>query len=921
MLLGRSTEKRHISRLLKQAAEGNSGALLILGDAGIGKSALLEHAERQAAGWTVLRARGTQYDAQLPFAGLAELLRPVTSQLAQIPERQAAALAGALAIGPPQPTDHFAIYAATLSMLAAVSETKPLLVTLDDAQWLDRSSQAALAFVVGRLSAEPIAILVAQRSDPSTVLDSVSIPRLVLSGVSPEAGRRIIADSVAKDVAPAVADRIFDTSGGNPLALRELPTLLTGAQLSGHEPLPDPLPVSADLRQLYLRKIAKLPTATRRALLVAAANGSGPIADVTGVLAELGLDIGALERAEAAGIVSMGTDLRFAHPLIRASVYHDATAAARRETHRALGGALTGRSDARRAWHLAAATVGQDESVAAAMDEAAGDASRRGAHAVAAQTLERAAALTPDDAPRMARLMGAATAFHFAGQPDRAVTLLEQARDAAADPVLRAEVEHLRGRVLLGRGPLSLAHEVLADAAHAIEGSHPAKAATMLGDSALACLMSGRAALSQTLTQQAFRLTGERNDEGGEVVHLLFTGVLVMAGRAREAEPHIERERERIAQQRAAGDWQSLVLSAIWLMWAEELALVDEVLTGAIDDARRLGMPGLLPLALAERSELRWRTGDWTRALADAGEAVRLAQETGQNVILCFARASLALVLAGLGREAECRAVAAAAIEGAVRVGSDSTFGRADAALGLLELGMGNAAAAVHHLRQAHAYVQAHGVNEPTVVPFGGDLLEAFVRAGRIADANETLEWLDERASSTGRDWTRAVVARGRGLLAPEGAYEEHFIEALALHDRLPTPFETARTRLAYGERLRRSGLRVRARESLRNALEEFLRLGATPWAVRARTELRATGESGARPRRAGMQELTPQELQVAFAVATGSTNREAAASLFLSPKTIEFHLSNVYSKLEIRSRSELVRLVASQSPSVPRSS
>ena len=280
-----------------------------------------------------------------------------------------------------------------------------------------------------------------------------------------------------------------------------------------------------------------------------------------------------------------------------------------------------------------------------------------------------------------------------------------------------------------------------------------------------------------------------------------------------------------------------------------------------------------------------------------------------------YALAGLARMLASLGREADCRSAAATAMQEAREVGSKSTFTRVEAALGLLELGAGRTADAARHLRRAEALARSHGIGEPTVVPFAADLVEALHRAGRPDEAREVLDELEQQAADGGRLWTRAVTARLRGLVAEDGEFEPHFEEALRLHNRLPAPFECARTNLALGERLRRSGMRARGRMPLRAALEEFERLGAAAWVVRARAELRATGETGPSPRGAGIHQLTPQELQVVLAIASGSTNREAAAALFFEPKTIEYHLGNVYSKLQIRSRTQLVRLIADEMP------
>lgn len=407
-------------------------------------------------------------------------------------------------------------------------------------------------------------------------------------------------------------------------------------------------------------------------------------------------------------------------------------------------------------------------------------------------------------------------------------------------------------------------------------------------------------------------LTGGRDDRPGELNHILFTGMLVLSGKA-EAEEHVERERRRIRAMQSADEWQFLALSAIWLMWAEEYDLSRTVLDRAVEESRRLGAVGLLPLPLAQRAELSWRTGEGSAAYALSAEAVRLADDTGQAVTLSYALAIQTLVLAGQGREQECRASAAAALDAARPVGGESTVSRIEAALGLLDLGAGRYAEAAGHLGIAHEMLQAQGVGEPTVVPYVADFVESLLRTGRAAEAQAAIDQVAMRTDGEPRRWTRAMLARLRGLLAGGESYRAHFDEALRWHAELPGRFDRGRTLLTYGERLRRTGQRMLARDRLREALRDFERVGATGWAGRARAELRAAGGTTTEVRVSNLGGLTPQELQIALAVAGGLTNREVAASLFLSPKTIEFHLGNVYSKLALRSRTELVRLVAAQ--------
>jgi DNA-binding CsgD family transcriptional regulator len=914
MLLGREAEQRRVQDLLNAAQAGRSGALVLVGEPGVGKTALLEEAAERAAGFQVLRALGTEAEAELPFAAVFDILRPISGRLSDIPVPQSAALGGALGLGPQVPADPFTTFLGIFSLLSMAAEEKPVLVMADDAHWLDQSSQDALLFVARRLMAEGVAILLAVRGEmPSRFADSV-LPTLVLTGLDHQDAAQLLREGTSDGIDDDVAARLVDAAAGNPLALRELPKLLSPAQLSGELDLPNPLPIGPDLRQLFLRRIAALAEPTRQALLVASASGSGDLAEISRGLELLDLDLAAFDPAEASGVITMDSSLEFTHPLVRAALYHEASTAERRRAHGALAAVVSGAdAAARRAWHLAAASAGPDETVAVSVEAAAHEARARGAHAVGAMTYQRAAELSPTPDRRVRRLLAAAGEHVLAGQAARAIPLLNDARERTSDSVMRAEVEHLRGRVLMNIGPLAEAQSVLSGAAQAIEEIAPSKAASMLSDAALASFISGQVQVGEDYGRRAMVLTGGRDDGPGEINHMLFAGMLVLRGKAAEAEQHVERERQRIRSTQAADGWQFIALSAIWLMWAEEHELARIVLDGAVSEARRLSAIGLLPLPLAERAELSWRTGEGSVAYALSAEAVKLAADTGQAVTLCYALAIQTLVLASQGREAECHASAVAAVRAAEPIGAESAVSRSEAALGLLELGAGRYAQATRHLRIAHDILESQGVGEPTVVPYIGDFIESLLRVGRVAEAGDALEQLERRADGQARSWTRAVIARSRGLLVTEDAFDAYFSEALRWHAELPGGFDRARTLLAYGERLRRTGQRLLARERLREALHDFERVGAASWATRVRAELRAAGEATPEVHETELAVLTPQELQVALAVAEGRTNREVAAALFLSRKTIEFHLGNVYSKLALRSRTELVRLMAAQ--------
>ena len=914
MLLGRSAEQRRLHQLLTAARSGESGALIITGDPGVGKTTLLEDAVGGIDDVLVLRTRGTESEAELPFAGIADVLRPITGRLAELPAPQAAALGGALGLSPRVPGDPFTTFLGAFNLLALAAEEQPVVLVVDDAHWLDESSNDAIVFIARRLAAEGICILLAMRGELPTRFKAAGVPVLALAGLGPDDGAKLARQLVASPTSDEVVRRLVTITRGNPMALQQLSTLLTPGQLSGDEDLPDPLPVGPELRGLLLQRLEGLPADTRRALVLASASGHGEEGNIGRALESIGLAVSALEPAEVAGVISLGPTYRFTHPLVRAALYHDAEPAERRRAHQTLADVVSGAdASVRRAWHLAAAALGTDESVAAALEAAGDEARARGAHAVAATTYGRASELSTTPRARVPRVLAAAVELVVAGQPGRALPLLDDALDQTADALERAEIEHLRGRVLMNVGPLRQAQDGLAVAAHAVEELAPTKAASMLSDAALASFISGQIQIGEGYGRRAMALTGGRDDGPGEINHILFTGMLVLSGKSAEAAVHVDRERRRIQAMRAADEWQFIALSAIWLMWAEELDLAQTVLDGAVSEARRLGGVGLLPLPLAQRAELAWRSGDGSVAYTLSAEAVKLAEDTGQAVTLAYALAVQTLVLAGQGRQQECRASAAAALAAAHPVGGDSTISRVEAALGLLELGAGRHAEAVRHLQTAHELMQAQGVREPTVVPYVADYIEALLRVGRVAQAEDLIDYILSAQDGPPRLWTRAVLARSRGLLAADEEFAEHFDEALGRHAELPGRFDRGRTLLAYGERLRRSGQRLLARERLRAALHDFERVGAAAWATRARAELRAAGEAITEIQASDLGLLTPQELQISLAVANGLTNREVAASLFLSPKTVEFHLGNVYSKLALRSRTDLVRLIAAQ--------
>jgi DNA-binding CsgD family transcriptional regulator len=885
MLLGRERERQALAGLLADARDGRSGVLAFVGEPGIGKSALLDAAAAAAYEMRVLRARGIESEAQVPFGGLLELLRPALSVLDAIPRPQAAALEGALALRPGSAQDRFAVGAATLSLLAAYAEDEALLVLVDDAHWLDGSSAEALLFAVRRLVADPIAVVLAARGDEPSLLDGADLPVLQLEGLD-----RAAAGELVGAVAPEVADRLYRATAGNPLALIELASEAGQADPS---PLDAPLPISTSVARSFLRRSATLSDHARRGLLLAAASGSG---DLT-VLARAGLRVDDLAEAERAGLVRLaGGQLEFRHPLARSAVYGEAAPEERRAAHRALADALPDRDVDRRAWHLASAAIGPDEAASAALEQAAQRARARSAYSVSSIAFERAGRLEARDERRSLLLHQAAETAWLAGHAERARILLDEAALLAPE----ARIEALRGEIAIRRGPVMEGYSLLVAAA---EHAQPEEAVLMLAEAADACFYSGDTAQMLAAAERAVALVRDGANGRAPFYAAMAEGAArVMAG--------VDGGSDALRRGAAfyqAGDFdddpRTLAWAAVAPMFLRDTGDGRALIDRAIAIAREHAAIGVLPRLLHRLARDAAMTDRWPAAEADYHEAIRLSRETGQRTELGAALAGLAWFEGRQGKERECREHVLEGQALCIELGIGFYEIWTYAALGELELGLGRPEAAVAHFELQAKRAHEIGVDDVDMSP-SPDLVEAYLRLGRVEDAERATVEFESRAAAKGRPWSLARASRCRGLI--EDDFEPHFAEALRLHAETPDQFETARTRLAYGARLRRARRRVRAREELRAALEAFEDLGPSPWADAAGAELAATGETARRRDPSTLDELTPQELQVALILAEGRTTREAAAALFLSPKTIEFHLRNVYRKLVIASREEL---------------
>jgi DNA-binding CsgD family transcriptional regulator len=903
MLHGRSAETARIDELLAAAREGRSGALVVRGEAGVGKTALLDYAAEAAAGIRVLRGTGIESEAELPFAALQLLLRPGLGRLDVLPPPQARALRGAFGLAGTPGADRFLIGLAALSLLSELAGDGALLCLIDDAHWLDRASADALLFAARRLESEGVVLLAAARDDG---FDAPGLPELSLGRLGRDASRALLAER-APGLPPVLADRVLAEADGNPLALLELPAALSG--LAAPLELPVPLPLPRRLQQSYYRQVAALPASARTFLLVAAAEETGDLGLVRRAAQALGVPATAAGAAERSGLIIVDAPaVAFRHPLVRAAVYQGATSAEREAVHAALAGALddplAGELGAdRRAWHHAAATAGPDERVAAELEQAADRARQRLGHAAAAAALERAARLTPDQPGRARRLIAAAGAALDAGRPGAASVLADQGQNLTAEPGALAEIARVRAWVAMERGSMHRVHELVVAGAEPIAGSDPQTAAALLRLGAVAGWWAGDTKLVQ---DAADRMTGLGRGELTPGPAALQAMADLLAGRPAAAVPRLA---DAVAAVRHVRPEQLAVR-----FYAANMAL----LIGDFDGARDLMLstaqacrtqgvirflaPLSLGLACANFCLTRFRA-----ATESATEGLRLAQDTGQPVRAAGLYSVLALLAAVSGDEPRCRELAASAQRQFAAEEVANVAAMAEWALALLDLGLGRYGAALNRFEMTATGALRHYFQP---IMFAPDQIEAAVRFGSASSAAEPLARFTAWAEASGQPWARAVVHRCRALVQDDDP-EAHYREALRQHAVSGRPFEHGRTELLYGEWLRRGRRGMDARAHLRTALALFDRTGAAPWAERARAELRAAGEPAAAgaPAPDRLSLLTPQELQVVRLAASGATNRDIAAQLFISPRTVSHHLYRAFPKLGVTNRTALARL------------
>jgi DNA-binding CsgD family transcriptional regulator len=906
VLRGRQDECDVLDRLLKEVRTGQSQVLVVRGEPGIGKSALLEYFIQSASGFRVSRAAGVEYEMELAYAGLHQLCAPILDLRERLPDPQRDALETAFGLSAKATPDRFVVGLAVLGLLSEAAEEQPLICVIDDAQWLDRASALTIAFVARRLLAESVGLVFAVRQ-PSMAQEFDGLPELVLRGLSASDASALLESVWPGRLDEAVLNRVVAEAHGNPLALLELPRTLTPAQLAGGFGFPDVTPLANRIEQSFLRRLESLPSDTRRLLLTAAAEPVGDMTLLWRAAAGLGLGADATGPAQTAGLIDLGALVRFRHPLVRSAVYRAAPVQDRRDVHLALAEATDPVTDPdRRAWHRAHAASGLDETLADELERSAGRAQARGGVAAAAAFLERAAELTPDSVARGRRALAAAQAKYESGAPEAAQELLAAAARCPLDERQRARLTRLRAEIVFALRRGNDAPPLLLDAAKQLGPLDPGLAREAYLEALGAAIFAGRLNGRVGPGEVAAAAQGAPGRQPSRPADLLLDGLatrftegyLAAVAPLRRALDEFGRDPRAYEDDFRRWFWLPwLVAGDLWddEMW-HELAI------RAVRLSRESGALMVLPLALGYRALVHIHAGEFAAASALTEEADAITEATG-NAPVKYASLMLA---AWRGIEADALDEFSWGLENATARGEGRGIGGWGYATAVLYNGLGRYDAALASAQRACEY------EDLAVFGFALlELVEAGARSGAYDDAGAGLRLLEERTGAAGTDWALGVEARSRALLSNGQAAEVLYREAIERLERSRIAVHLARAHLVYGEWLRRENRRVDARGHLRAAHEMFSRAGAQAFAERAGRELSATGET-ARSRTAETRDiLTPQEAEIARLARDGLSNPEIGAQLFISPRTVQYHLRKVFQKLEISSRTQLGRIPA----------
>jgi len=904
MLRGRRDERAVLDGLLEDSRAGGSGVLVLRGEAGIGKTALLEHAIESASDVRILRAVGVESEMELAFAALHQLCAPIDDFVDRLPAPQRDALEITFGVSAGAAPDRFLVALATLSLFSEAAQERPLLCVIDDAQWLDRASAQALGFVARRLLAEPVVLLFAARETTDAFAD---LPELLIEGLDDAEARKLLASVIPGRLDDRVADQLVAEARGNPLALIELPRGLSPAQLAGGFGLPGALSLAGRIEQSFLQRLEALPGNTQRLLLVAAAEPLGDPALLWRAAQRLGITGTARDPAESAGLIEIDDRVRFRHPLVRSAVYRAASTEQRRRVHRALAEATDAETDPdRRAWHLAEATAGPDEDVAAELERGAGRAQSRGGLAAAAAFLERAAALTPERSRRAQRALAAAQTKYEAGALDDALSLLSNSETGAVDDLLRGRVALLRAQIVFASRRGSDAPPLLLRAARELESVDANLARTTYLEAFSAALFAGRLARGGGVVEVAEAVrAGSPPPQRARPSDLLVYGLAIRFTKGYSAGAPILKEALRAFRRDAVlppedARWLWFACWAAADLWDDETW--DLLSARQLELVRAAGALTAIPFALTARSAVHLVCGDVHAAASQVDEIRTVSEATG------IATPPYGpLWLAGLrGREAELSRLMETAVDEAMARGEGYALADAELVSAILYNGLGRYEAALS-LFGADGE-RSYDINTPPRAV--AEVIEAAVRCGERQLATRLLDRLAEMARASGTDWVVGVEARSRALLSDGDAAERLYREAIERLQRTHLRLDLARAQLVYGEWLRRERRRLDAREHLRTALEMFRRMDTDGFAGRAERELLATGERARKRTVETREELTAQEAQVARLARDGLSNGAIGERLFISQHTVAYHLRKVFTKLDITSRNQLGRVL-----------
>ncbi|WP_433297288.1 helix-turn-helix transcriptional regulator [Pseudonocardia sp. CA-142604] len=899
MLRGRRSECEVLDRLLEAVGAGESRALVIRGESGVGKTALLEYLVGRASG-RVVRAAGVQSEMELAFAGLHQLCAPMLGRAESLPGHQRDALRTALGLRAGPAPDRLLVGLAVLGLFAEVARKQPLVCVVDDAQWLDRASAQALAFVARRLGAESVAMVFAARTpgEIPNLTGLTDLPGLDLAGLPDDDARALLRSALRGPMDEQVVARIVAETRGNPLALLELPHGSTPTELVGGSGMKAARALPGRIEESYLQRVAQLPSGTRQLLLVAAAEPIGDPVLVWRAAARLGIGAEAASPAAAVGLLEIGAQVRFRHPLVRSAVYRAASPEERRIAHRVLADVTDAEADPdRRAWNRAQAAPRPDEDVAAELECSAGRARARGGPAAAAAFLERAVELTLEPARRAERALAAARDKHHAALPDAALGLISLAEAGPLDELQRARASLLRAQIAFAVNRRGCgAPALLLTAAEQLEALDLRLARATCLEALSAAMFAGGGGVREVAE---FARSMPRPSPAEDAADLLLEGLAVRSTDGPgSAMPIVERA---LAAFRSPDLPDEVGLRWFWLacrtardLWDHETW--DVLATRHVRLARDAGALTALPLALSMRISVHTFAGELAAASSLLDEAEAVTAVTG-----CHLDGAL-LLTAWQGREA--------AVHQRIEAMGDAHPGEETAGLTVgvwarmvIHNGRGRHQDAMAAASHAEVHLSEEGMSACGVLI---ELVEAAARTGAPERASDALRRLTETTRSCGTDWALGIEARSRALVTEHDSAERHYREAIERLGRTRVRGELARAHLLYGEWLRRDHRRVDAREQLGTAYEMFTTMGAEAFAERAARELRAIGEPVPGLAFDTTAQLTTQETQIVRLVCEDLTNSQIAARLFLSPRTVEWHLTKIFGKLNITSRKHL---------------